>query len=666
MPTGGRSRKLGNDLGGAKLPVYEIIPGRIYYNIYQVLGSDPNYNARSAADVDLYEKVSRDLKTAERHWKTILGANKRWKLKKRAEELLPGIRVQLQQLFSGHDRGHCDDQEGSQGFYADDDSHEDDAACNSDWDEEAEYYSDTAVEGDDAEASQVCEDENGGWRQFMAEEEVNKWRQVRNISCYELYGQNSSSAPCSPYYVLQFDASTGPTSTRVGDESMVQRNDQPRVATTEPNAVRFLVVNPNGECEAADTDAEAEALEARFRTLDWLTEGRTDTRSYRRLRFSELFRDFVIDAAIPRIRAEAFIRTCKREDCEWDLHKMPTTWRALAKIPRGIPNSDTSKKAKNLVTRSVVGGIDVVTVGETSDATGGDGATGLAAFNARDVVKKYENLTCGPPEILRYTKEVNDKKQTVARYVDFGLIRRIKKVLDVVLDVTFPDGDRPDVPQLMLELWTDGLQPFNSGVENNVWPNCVTILAIGETGTNEFRFVPPRARKPITIGMYFGGRKPYHPELLLREIVNELILLDPCERQDRDNVLAAMIQRDFTARLSRLLADTLARAIAKHIPSHGSTFFCEQCCCQSYKITSKTGRIIYVFEVAMMTMRTDDKFLEYEEHGMRVSILQVVIEIFVCGSLPSSSFVSTWRSVLVAQGLTLLERTAFACNSSCL
>jgi hypothetical protein len=77
------------------------------------------------------------------------------------------------------------------------------------------------------------------------------------------------------------------------------------------------------------------------------------------------------------------------------------------------------------------------------------------------------------------------------------------------------------------------------------------------------------------------------------------------------------MQRHFTVRLGRLLADTLARALAKNIPSHHHRHFCEMCTSQGYRKRG-TGMIIYQCKEHLMNLRTDEKFLEYRDHALRV------------------------------------------------
>lgn len=378
----------------------------------------------------------------------------------------------------------------------------------------------------------------------------------------------------------------------------------------EGESLRLIVVGEDGGCDVAGNESQELEITSRFTRLEASANGTDEVAPYRRLMFSEVFRDFIIDSCVPRLRAERFIRTCKQEDVIWDIHTMPSTWKSLAKIPPA-PHADRRKNKKDegpKKVKSVLENVELI-IEEGAEENESESET---------VYNRFLELTGGPPRILKY--RMKDRKKPLARYVDFGLIKRIKTILATVLEVTFPDAvDRPKRPHLLLELWTDGLAPFDSGVENCVWPNCITIIGIGEAGSDHFRYVPARARKPLTIGMLLSGHKPYHSELLLRQVVDELILLDPCPRDDRDEVLAAMIHDLFTARLTRLLADTIARAIAKQIPGTGHTFFCEQCLCQSYTLET-TGRIIFVFQVEKMVMREDARFLEYPDHALRVSI----------------------------------------------
>lgn len=326
----------------------------------------------------------------------------------------------------------------------------------------------------------------------------------------------------------------------------------------------------------------------------------------RRLKFTELWRDFVIQNCIPRLAAERFMLDLVRENPEFDIHDMPLTWKTLAKLPKG----------ENHVVRNAL-----------IDNREEDPLHKLSGAH-----EKFRKLCTGPPVIVQYKETA--RTRPVVRYVDFGVFKRINRVLKDVLKATFPNGDAPECPHLLLELWTDGLSPYQTGVENNVWPNCISIIGVADSPrSNQFRCVPAFARKPLTIGILVSGKKPFHPNLLLKTIVRELILLDPHPRGDRDQELAFEMQKYFTVRLGRLLADTLARALAKNIPSHCSKFFCEVCVSEGFALRPNkldkqedprakgTGVIIYLCKERNMELREDSKFLEYPDHGGRVRII---------------------------------------------
>lgn len=202
----------------------------------------------------------------------------------------------------------------------------------------------------------------------------------------------------------------------------------------------------------------------------------------RRLKFSEMFVDFCVDNCIPRLAAERWIRDLKRENPVFDIDDMPLTWKTLAKLPPDVPD------------------------------VGVDG--GCAELRHQE----FSGLMSGPPSIDLYfppNSDPSDKKiKPFARYVNFGLFKRVRRVVFRVLKATYPDvpeEELPACPHLLIELWIDGVSPFKSGTQNAMWPVCIGIHAISGSPDGPKVLVPARARKPITIGVFMGPRKPKHP-----------------------------------------------------------------------------------------------------------------------------------------------------------
>lgn len=212
-------------------------------------------------------------------------------------------------------------------------------------------------------------------------------------------------------------------------------------------------------------------------------------------------------------------------------------------------------------------------------------------------------------------------KRKQAKFVNFGLINTLRKHLPFIMKATFPDKRRaPEIPHLRIEMNFDGVELGETGRTKDLWPLCITVVAIGAHHDGDHVFVPPWARKVLIIAMFLGSAKPKHPEMILRHAVEDLKLLDPRPRSDRDlDELEFDIRTIFTVTLIRFLADAPARALAKYIKGHASSFHCEKCNHRALLIHKLTK--LCIWKVSELDLRCDAEFLQYENHVKKVRIL---------------------------------------------
>jgi hypothetical protein len=284
---------------------------------------------------------------------------------------------------------------------------------------------------------------------------------------------------------------------------------------------------------------------------------------HERAKFSVLWRDWCIQQQLEKKPAMEFIRELKREDPIMDLDTMQVTWKNLAKV---------SKKEKE-------------DIGEILELTADDERT--------------------------------------AKYIHLGLARMISRVLPLLLEKTFPNGDKPTAPHLRLEMWTDGCEPSRTGAQNELWPIVVCVIAIGSVYDGPHRAVPVNASKPIMVAYFLGGSKPYHGNVLLRNVVDELLVLDPRPRPMSERPKTATTQfaftANFTATLSRFIADTPARSLFKNVYGHSSTFFCEKCDVGFERVGG-----VKFWNITDLNLREDHLFETYERHTRPVSIIRII------------------------------------------
>lgn len=288
-------------------------------------------------------------------------------------------------------------------------------------------------------------------------------------------------------------------------------------------------------------------------------------REKRRLRFSESVYDFVCRNSVPKEPFMRWINEMREEQVVFDLEDIPRTWTTIAK-----PVTVEDKELKNL-------------------------------------------------PIL----EFKSSSGKFAKFVHFGLVRTLKKHLPHILKQTFPQGDCPPVPHLKIEMWTDGADLCNYGIENNLWPVAITVVAIGSTSnySGPHRFVPPSARKVLFVSLYLGSHKPSVPEPIFREVVEELKTLDPRPRSDRPAVSAG---RPFTVTLIRFLADHPARCFAKNVKGIQSAEMCEKCVNKSKRFVGVSKHSQVIWTIDDLELRTDEKFLQYVDHMKEVRKLNQI------------------------------------------
>jgi hypothetical protein len=306
-----------------------------------------------------------------------------------------------------------------------------------------------------------------------------------------------------------------------------------------------------------------------------------ETTKKRRLKFSEMWKSFIIENQFPREPVQQFIADLKREDPVWDVQTMPVSWRALAKIT----------KSEN----EAFGFIQDLSISNDAENTNED--------NEDDT----EEPTARSNKVLPNCKQ---------QYCHFGLRRTLSKYLDVILAETFPNGKKPSRPHFWIDLWCDGAPLTTTGHLNKFWPVAFSILSVGESVDGPHTPVPGHIAQPLILGMFLGEKKPTSAYVFLREAVDELKILDPRPRDDRPcvNLCDAV---SYTVSLKRCMADTPARAFMKAIKSHGSLFFCEKCLAMG---TKAGGTCTSIYRITDLPLRKDADFLKYEEHLQRVSV----------------------------------------------
>jgi hypothetical protein len=310
-----------------------------------------------------------------------------------------------------------------------------------------------------------------------------------------------------------------------------------------------------------------------FEDLREVDEDGTD---FEKPKFSAMFRDWVIRKNIPKSSAMEFIRDLKSErDLVFDLVEMNTTWEALAKF---------SKKE-------------------------------------REAMSQVQSV----PVVVPFK---------IGQYVHLGLATMLGTFLDRIVDRTFRGLPKPSSkPHIQLEMWTDGVDLARTGRMRHCWPIAVSVVAVGDNYEGNHVLVPPEMSKPIMVGFYLGSTgKPENGNVLLRQTVDELKVLDPRCRPARDRpgvtpTTAAAHFAKFTASLVRFVADTPARSLAKNVFGHTSSYFCEKCCVMGRKYK---GIGIASFQVQDLPLRKDSEFETYTTHLREVSFCNSHRNCFMC------------------------------------
>jgi hypothetical protein len=154
-----RLKKLLRQDGSGKMPEYVIVKDHLVLNIYQVLAHAKNYRGVERDEISV---ASQDFDSAAKHWRTVVDRNrlKKHRLKKRAEDLVPTLRLHYEKLFSelSSARIPVDDDEGE------------DLVLLSEWDEEAEVYEDAPPFADNDETPNenvAATSTASSWREFL-------------------------------------------------------------------------------------------------------------------------------------------------------------------------------------------------------------------------------------------------------------------------------------------------------------------------------------------------------------------------------------------------------------------------------------------------------------------------------------------------------------------
>lgn len=214
---------------------------------------------------------------------------------------------------------------------------------------------------------------------------------------------------------------------------------------------------------------------------------------------------------------------------------------------------------------------------------------------------------------------VKNQKGAEALYMHLGVAKSIQVVLKGILSRTFEDGKFPSKPHLFLELWTDGVELHETGIQRHLWPVCFRVVSVGESMDGPRFLVPPHASRPLMATFFLGSSKPTHGNILIDDFVAEMIVLNPKlelkKKPERTNITADAWDADFTASLVRVLADTPARALLKGIFGHTSTFFCEKC---DARFESIRGEGVRVYPCQCGNPRRKEEFLTYANHVKKV------------------------------------------------
>jgi hypothetical protein len=182
-------------------------------------------------------------------------------------------------------------------------------------------------------------------------------------------------------------------------------------------------------------------------------------------------------------------------------------------------------------------------------------------------------------------------------------------------------------------MWTDGVDFAKTGTMRHCWPIAISVIAVGSHYQGKHVLVPPEVCKPIMVGLYLGSTgKPENGNILLRQTVDELKVLDPRPRPEEHRVknesTKAAHAANFTVSLARFLADTPARAVAKNIYGHNSLQLCEKCTVEGKRFP---GMGTAAFQVQNLNLRTDDQFEEYLSHVREVGEYYIFCTSIGCG-----------------------------------
>jgi hypothetical protein len=122
--------------------------------------------------------------------------------------------------------------------------------------------------------------------------------------------------------------------------------------------------------------------------------------------------------------------------------------------------------------------------------------------------------------------------------------------------------------------------------------------------------------------MHLAEGKPENATVLLGDVVNELLKLDPREKENADNIKRA----GFSVSLYQFAGDLPAQALAKSVKGHTSARPCLKCRVFGgrYKDNEKGPKGIQIIQIKDLVLREDHLFLQYDQHSHPVSFKTVI------------------------------------------
>lgn len=321
--------------------------------------------------------------------------------------------------------------------------------------------------------------------------------------------------------------------------------------------------NPDSDRDAAIRQGTRHVYDSTlFRALDTTAYGSHGPgNSFKlKIKFSEIFRDWVISEDIPRGKAMRLIKTLKKEHDDGllivDLGDMNVSWEGLTKL-----------YSKNVRLEA-------------------------------PIKSKYKDGVPG------------QKRKIEQQSVNMKILEQIQLRRPGVIAATFSPRrlPHPRVPHFWIELWTDGVEIKKSGELKNLWPISCCFLAVGDSHESTKHHVPAYAAQPFTVYHHLAGTKPATAEILLREVVNDVLSLDPRDPSCSDNIA----KWGFSITLYKFSGDSPAQAFVKCVYGHTSTFPCLKCRIQACHVHQAGG--MQLIQHTPSLPREDAKFEGYYKH----------------------------------------------------